>query len=90
LSQDLAFSPPYYPSPWATGEGEWAEAYRRAVEFVSNLTLAEKVNLTTGAGYVFLRKDIVCRNGLSLTLFADGSKNVASARLVVFPGKMAT
>jgi beta-glucosidase len=52
LLQDLAFSPPYYPSPWATGEGEWAEAYSRAVEFVSTLTLAEKVNLTTGAGYV--------------------------------------
>lgn len=35
-----------------TGAGEWAEAYKRAVEFVSHLTLAEKVNLTTGAGYV--------------------------------------
>ncbi|CEJ54310.1 Putative Beta-1,4-glucosidase [Penicillium brasilianum] len=50
-AKDLAYSPPYYPSPWATGEGEWAEAYRRAVDFVSNLTLAEKVNLTTGAGW---------------------------------------
>lgn len=34
-----------------TGAGEWSEAYTRAVEFVSNLTLAEKVNLTTGAGW---------------------------------------
>lgn len=48
--QDLAYSPPYYPSPWSTGAGDWADAYKRAVEFVSNLTLAEKVNLTTGAG----------------------------------------
>ncbi|KAJ5748334.1 uncharacterized protein N7511_010030 [Penicillium nucicola] len=47
----LAYSPPYYPSPWMTGKGEWSEAYKRAVEFVSNLTLAEKVNLTTGAGW---------------------------------------
>ncbi|KAJ5219064.1 uncharacterized protein N7498_001163 [Penicillium cinerascens] len=50
-AKDLAYSPPYYPSPWSTGAGEWAEAHRRAVEFVSNLTLAEKVNLTTGAGW---------------------------------------
>ncbi|CAI7652711.1 unnamed protein product [Penicillium pancosmium] len=50
-ASDLAYSPPYYPSPWSTGDGEWAEAYRRAVEFVSNLTLPEKVNLTTGAGW---------------------------------------
>lgn len=34
-----------------TGTGEWSEAYTRAVEFVSNLTLAEKVNLTTGTGW---------------------------------------
>ncbi|KAJ5157300.1 beta-glucosidase A [Penicillium canariense] len=50
-AKELAYSPPYYPSPWATGEGEWAEAYKRAVDFVSELTLAEKVNLTTGAGW---------------------------------------
>ncbi|KAJ5945494.1 beta-glucosidase A [Penicillium verhagenii] len=49
-AKELAYSPPFYPSPWMTGQGEWAEAHRRAVEFVSNLTLAEKVNLTTGAG----------------------------------------
>lgn len=35
-----------------TGDGEWAEAYKRATEFVSKLTLPEKVNLTTGAGCV--------------------------------------
>ncbi|KAJ5545966.1 beta-glucosidase A [Penicillium frequentans] len=50
-AKELAYSPPFYPSPWMTGQGEWAEAHRRAVEFVSNLTLAEKVNLTTGAGW---------------------------------------
>lgn len=44
-------SPPSYPSPWAEGTGEWAEAYERAREFVSGLTLLEKVNLTTGVGW---------------------------------------
>ncbi|KAJ5246169.1 hypothetical protein N7468_001152 [Penicillium chermesinum] len=51
-AKELAYSEPYYPSPWATGEGEWAQAYQRAVEFVSQLTLDEKVNLTTGAGWM--------------------------------------
>ncbi|KAK2877049.1 hypothetical protein FQN49_001456 [Arthroderma sp. PD_2] len=45
-------SPPYYPSPWTKGEGEWEDAYKKAVDFVSQLTLAEKVNLTTGVGWM--------------------------------------
>ncbi|KAL8655293.1 MAG: hypothetical protein Q9226_003106 [Calogaya cf. arnoldii] len=46
-----AFSPPYYPSPWGTGAGDWASAYERARAFVGQLTLLEKVNLTTGVGW---------------------------------------
>ncbi|EFQ98009.1 beta-glucosidase 1 [Nannizzia gypsea CBS 118893] len=45
-------SPPYYPSPWTQGEGVWEDAYQKAVAFVSQLTLAEKVNLTTGVGWM--------------------------------------
>jgi beta-glucosidase len=41
---------PFYPSPWTTGAGDWAEAYQKARDFVSQLTLLEKVNLTTGIG----------------------------------------
>ena len=48
---DNTFSPPYYPSPWGTGAGEWAAAYEKARAFVSQLTLTEKVNLTTGVGW---------------------------------------
>ncbi|EMC96559.1 glycoside hydrolase family 3 protein [Baudoinia panamericana UAMH 10762] len=44
-------SPPKYPSPWGTGYGEWAAAYAKARAFVSQLTLEEKVNLTTGTGW---------------------------------------
>ncbi len=48
---ELAHSPPHYPSPWmdpkATG---WEEAYAKAKAFVSQLTLLEKVNITTGTG----------------------------------------
>lgn len=45
------FSPPFYPSPWMNGQGEWADAYEKARDFVSQLTLLEKVNLTTGVGW---------------------------------------
>ena len=47
----LAYSPPKYPSPWGRGSGNWSGAYEQARAFVSQLTLAEKVNLTTGVGW---------------------------------------
>jgi ABC-type sugar transport system substrate-binding protein len=47
----LAYSPPHYPSPWMDPEAPgWEEAYAKAKDFVSQLTLLEKVNLTTGVG----------------------------------------
>jgi len=33
------------------GSGGWDEAYAKAQAFVKQLTLLEKVNLTTGVGY---------------------------------------
>ena len=44
-------SPPKYPSPWGEGLGDWEAAYAQARTFVSQLTLLEKVNLTTGVGW---------------------------------------
>lgn len=44
----LAYSPPFYPSPWMKATGEWSTAYEKAKEFVGQLTLLEKVNITTG------------------------------------------
>lgn len=46
-----ARSPPHYPSPWGEGLGNWDSAYQQARDFVSQLTLTEKVNLTTGVGW---------------------------------------
>jgi len=40
-----------FPSPWSRGGPGWDEAYEKAREFVSSLTLVEKVNLTTGTGW---------------------------------------
>ncbi|KAH6849656.1 glycosyl hydrolase family 3 N terminal domain-containing protein [Chaetomium sp. MPI-CAGE-AT-0009] len=48
----LATSDPHYPSPWMNPDADgWAEAYAQARDFVSQLTLMEKVNLTTGTGW---------------------------------------
>lgn len=53
--EQTAYSPPVYPSPWMKeGVDGWADAYAKAKEFVSKLTLMEKVNLTTGIGYVHI------------------------------------
>lgn len=50
-SDGQAYSPPHYPSPWMNPEAPgWEQAYSRAKDFVSQLTLLEKVNLTTGVG----------------------------------------
>lgn len=43
-------SEPFYPSPWASGQGDWADAYAKAKAFVAQLTILEKINLTTGVG----------------------------------------
>jgi beta-glucosidase len=49
--RDLASSEPFYPSPWADPNANgWEDAYAKAAAFVSQLTLMEKVNLTTGVG----------------------------------------
>lgn len=38
-------------NPGGEGLGDWAASYSKARAFVSQLTLAEKVNLTTGTGW---------------------------------------
>jgi len=50
-SLNNAQSPPFYPSPWIEGLGDWGEAYAKAQAFVRQLTLLEKVNITTGTGW---------------------------------------
>ncbi|PVH69280.1 glycoside hydrolase family 3 protein [Cadophora sp. DSE1049] len=53
ISSDVYFygqSPPFYPSPVASGTGDWRAAYQKAQGLVSRMTLEEKVNLTAGTG----------------------------------------
>ncbi|KAI5358343.1 Putative glycoside hydrolase, family 3, glycoside hydrolase family 3 domain, immunoglobulin [Septoria linicola] len=50
-AQSNQTSPPSYPSPWSSGAGDWKAAWQRAIEMVAQLTLEEKVNITTGTGW---------------------------------------
>lgn len=43
-------APPYYPTPKGGWVADWRDAYAKAQIVVANMTLAEKVNLTTGTG----------------------------------------
>ncbi|KAI0593086.1 glycoside hydrolase family 3 protein [Biscogniauxia sp. FL1348] len=42
---------PYYPAPYGGWDDSWGESYSKAVEMVSQMTLAEKVNITAGTGF---------------------------------------
>ncbi|TVY23642.1 putative beta-glucosidase F [Lachnellula hyalina] len=43
-------APPYYPTPKGGWIASWTDSYAKAAEVVANMTLAEKVNLTSGTG----------------------------------------
>lgn len=43
---------PYYPTPQGGWAADWTASYAKAASLVQNMTLAEKVNLTAGTGYV--------------------------------------
>ncbi|KAK2005540.1 glycosyl hydrolase family 3 N terminal domain-containing protein [Colletotrichum eremochloae] len=45
-------SPPWYPTPKGGISKNWAESYKKAAEMVSKMTLPEKVNVTTGTGWM--------------------------------------
>ena len=44
-------SPPWYPAPRGGTMSRWESAYEKAWDIVRNMTLAEKVNITTGTGW---------------------------------------
>ncbi|KAF2130834.1 glycoside hydrolase family 3 protein [Dothidotthia symphoricarpi CBS 119687] len=44
-------SPPWYPTPKGGADPAWEESYKKAAELVAQMTLVEKVNVTTGTGW---------------------------------------
>jgi hypothetical protein len=69
-------SPPKYPSPWGSGDGDWAKAYEKARDVVKQLTLEEKVNLITG----MLITPIILLNKYLQKQALDGNRNNVLAR----------
>lgn len=45
-------SPAWYPTPMGGSATTWAASYQKAAALVGNMTLAEKVNVTTGTGWM--------------------------------------
>lgn len=45
-------SPPWYPAPPGGTVKSWEQSYEKARQMVANMSLVEKVNITTGTGYV--------------------------------------
>lgn len=45
-------SPPWYPTPKGGSATGWAESYKKAAAMVGKMTLPEKVNVTTGTGWM--------------------------------------
>ena len=48
------YSPPYFPAPKGGWLADWADSYAKAAKLVDQMTLAEKVNITTAIGAVSL------------------------------------
>ncbi|KAF2202130.1 beta-glucosidase 1 precursor [Delitschia confertaspora ATCC 74209] len=44
-------SPPWYPTPKGGTDKDWGKSYEKAAELVKQMTLVEKVNVTTGTGW---------------------------------------
>jgi beta-glucosidase len=70
-------SPPKYPSPWGSGAGDWEAAYKKAIEVVKQLTLEEKVNLTTG----------MAPASIDSPMTANSSRYRVAARAMCWPNR---
>jgi beta-glucosidase len=51
LAPPDGMSPPWYPTPKGGTDPAWAESYKKAAALVKQMTLVEKVNVTTGTGW---------------------------------------
>lgn len=50
ISPKDGLSPPWYPTPAGGTASSWAESYAKAAKLVEQMSLPEKVNITTGTG----------------------------------------
>ncbi|OAA54303.1 beta-glucosidase [Niveomyces insectorum RCEF 264] len=84
---------PYYPTPQGGWDPAWTDSYDKARALVAQMTLAEKVNVTSGTGY-FMANNIPCagntgsvpRLGFPRLCFQDSALGVhATDHATAFP-----
>jgi beta-glucosidase len=64
---------PYYPTPKGGWISSWADAYAKAEKVVASMTLAEKVNLTSGVGLYMVRSSQTrLRRNLAILMVTNG------------------
>ncbi|KAI9854533.1 MAG: hypothetical protein M1824_000298 [Vezdaea acicularis] len=88
-------SPPFYPSPRGGTIPSWEESYRKAEEMVKKMSLVEKVNVTTGVGWMM---DLCVGNtgpaenaGFPALCLQDGPLGIRFADLITaFPAGITT
>ncbi|KAI1761345.1 glycoside hydrolase family 3 protein [Hypoxylon sp. FL1150] len=81
---------PYYPTPYGGWADDWSESYEKAVDLVSQMTLAEKVNITAGTGLYMGRcvgnTGSVSRLGFPQLCLQDGPLGVRTTdNITAFP-----
>ncbi|CAJ2507434.1 Uu.00g086200.m01.CDS01 [Anthostomella pinea] len=80
---------PYYPAPYGGWSDEWSDSYAKAVDMVSNMTLAEKVNIT--AGPCVGNTGSVPRLGFPQLCLQDGPLGVRTTdNITAFPAGITT
>lgn len=89
------FAAPYYPAPHGGWIDSWEEAYTKAQALVSQMTLAEKTNITSGIG-IFMGPCVgntgsAERLGFPRLCLQDSALGVASAdNVTAFPAGITT
>jgi beta-glucosidase len=83
-------SPPWYPTPKGGTDQLWEESYKKAAAMVKQMTLPEKVNITTGTGWSMDmcvgNTGAVERLGFPLLCYQDGPLGLRFAdNITAFP-----
>ncbi|KAI3322991.1 glycoside hydrolase family 3 protein [Xylariaceae sp. AK1471] len=86
---------PYYPAPYGGWDDSWSAAYSKAVALVSQMTIAEKVNITGGTGLYMGRcvgnSGSVPRLGFPNLCLQDGPLGVRTTdNITAFPAGITT
>ncbi|POS87704.1 hypothetical protein EPUL_000449, partial [Erysiphe pulchra] len=88
-------SPPWYPTPKGGSTFKWVESYKKAQKLVNQMSLIEKVNITTGTGW---RMGLAVGNtgpaihvGFSSLALQDGPLGIRYAdNITAFPAGITT